>query len=104
MTDQEKEFIEELVFQYFNDTEVTQYDHALAAVKKAGYKESISIKYKQIIDELLKREDIQTEIKKQKQLILEKFSGEQRRNLWKAIVNMEIGEPCELEGRIQLRY
>ena len=91
MTNQEKAFVDEYVFQLFNSGTGFILDNATEALKRISIDSEDDISKQ--IDELMNRNDIDNAITEQVNRIKEKLSGKHRRELWKAIIEMDIQNP-----------
>ena len=104
MNAKEKKFVDEYIFQFFNSNETDTKSLAVKAAKYAGYTDTEESTVERIVSDLMQQKPIRIEIDNQINSFREKLSGKQRRNLWKAIADFEIGTPAKgIDGRMPIR-
>lgn len=95
MTEREIQFADEFVFLTFNSPETERGKLAEKAALKACYElPDDVVERDNQLKTLLEKPAIRAYIKVETNEIKQKFSGQQRRNLWAAILDMNIGEPA----------
>lgn len=105
MTDQEKKYADEFLFQYFNSDETGAWSIAVQAATMAGYilPES-KLKVELLVKAIHTKLEVQTYIKDKISELKEKLHPSQRRVLWKAITETVTGEPDEWEQEGFIKY
>lgn len=97
MTDQEKKFVDEYIFRYFNGEERNGRTLAVEVAKYVGYSipDNNVVKADLLAQAIYNTPEIKTYIEDQIQVFKSKLHPSQRRTLWTAIAAMTVGDPDE---------
>lgn len=94
MTEQQKQFADEFIFLKFNSNETAHTKLAEKAAAKAFIDLPKDLEEREkFCKEILNVTAVKAYIATQSAMLKKKLSGQQRRNLWAAILEMNVGEP-----------